>query len=76
MMFLRRLFSRKEKPAPAAEQPRGFSTQQTQGEQDATRGRMEAELTADRARRGATDMRPGSGEPPAEDSGQAPTDDA
>ena len=74
MMFLRRLFSRKEKPA--AEQPRGFSTQQTQGEQDATRKRMEAEVTADRERRGATDVRPGSEQPPAQDSEQAPTDDA
>ena len=73
MMFLRRVLSRREKPA--AQQPRGFSTQQTQGEQDATRERMESEMTADRARRGATDVRPGSGEPPAEDSGQAPTDD-
>jgi len=73
MMFLKRLFSRREKPA--AEQPRGFSTRQTQGEQDATRERMEDEVVADRARRGATDVRPGSKEPPAEDSGTAPTDD-
>jgi hypothetical protein len=74
MMFLRRLFSRKEKPA--AEQARGFSSQQTQAEQDATRKRMEDELAADRERRGATDVRPGSKEPPADDSGRAPTDDA
>lgn len=73
MMFLRRLFSRKEKPA--AEQARGFSSQQTQAEQDATRERMEAEVAADRERRGATDVRPGSEEPPAEGSGRAPTDD-
>jgi len=72
MMFLRRLFTRREKPA--AEQPRGFSTRQTQAEQDATRKHMEDEMTADRARRGATDVRPGSEEPPAEDSGRAPTD--
>jgi hypothetical protein len=73
MMFLRRLFSRREKPA--AEQPRGFSTQQTQAEQDATRKHMEAELAADRERRGATDVRPGSDQPPAQDSGRTPTDD-
>ena len=72
MMFLRRLFSRREKPA--AEQPRGFSTQQTQAEQDATRKHMEAELAADRERRGATDVRPGSEQPPAQDSERAPTD--
>ncbi len=73
VMFLKRLFSRREKPA--AEQSRGFSTKQTQAEQDVTRERMETEVTADRARRGATDVRPGSGEPPAEESGQVPTDD-
>jgi hypothetical protein len=73
MMFLRRLFARREKPA--AEQARGFSTRQTQAEQDATRERMETELAADRERRGATDVRPGSEEPPAEDSVQASTDD-
>jgi len=73
MMFLRRLFTRREKPA--ADEARGFSTRQTQAEQDATRERMETEVTADRARRGATDVRPGSGEPPAEESGRAPTDD-
>ena len=74
MMFLRRLFRSREKPA--AEQARGFSTQQTQAEQSATRSRMEAELANDRERRGATDVRPGSEQPPAQDSGRAPTDDA
>jgi len=74
MMFLRRLFGRKEKPA--AEQPRGFSTRQTQAEQDATRKHMEDEMAADRERRGATEVRPGSEQPPAQDSGRAPTDDA
>lgn len=73
MMFFKRLFSRKEKPA--AEQPRDFSTQQTQAEQDTTREHMEAEVAADRERRGATDIRPGSEQPPAADSGRAPTDD-
>ena len=74
MMFLRRLFSRREKPA--AEQARGSFAQQTQAQQDATRERMEAEVASDRERRGATDVRPGSEQPPAQDSGRAPTDDA
>jgi hypothetical protein len=73
MMFWRRLFSRKEKPA--AEQPRGSFAQQTQAEQDATRKRMEAELAADRERRGATDVRPGGEQPPGQDSERAPTGD-
>jgi len=71
MMFLRRVLSRREKPA--AQQPRGFSTQQTQAEQDATREHMEAELAADRERRGATDVRPGGEHPPVQDSGRAPS---
>ena len=66
MMFLRRLFSRREKPA--AEHPRGVATQQTQAAQDATRKHMESEMADDRDRRGATDIRPGSEQPPAEDS--------
>jgi hypothetical protein len=73
MMFFKRLFRRKEKPA--AEPRRGSSTQQTQAEQDATRKHMEGELASDRERRGATDVRPGSEQPPAQDSGQATTDD-
>ncbi len=73
MMLFKRLFSRKEKPA--AEPQRGFSPQQTQAEQDATREHMEAELTADRERRGATDVRPGGEQPPAQDPAEAPTDD-
>jgi hypothetical protein len=73
MMFLRRLFGRKEEPA--AEPRRGSSTEQTQAEQDATRKHMEEELAADRERRGATDVRPGSGQPAAQDSERAPTDD-
>ena len=69
MMFFKRLFGRKEKPA--ADQPRDYSTQQTQAEQDETRGHMEAEVAADRERRGATDEGPGSEEAPAEGSGSA-----
>jgi hypothetical protein len=74
MMFFKRLFRRREKPADEA--ARGSPMQQTQAEQQATRQRMEAEMAADRERRGATDVRPGS-EPPAEqDAGQGTTDDA
>lgn len=65
MMFFKRLFSRREKPA--AEPRRGFSPQQTQAEQDATRKHMEADVAADRERRGATDVRPGSEQPAAQD---------
>jgi hypothetical protein len=73
MMFFKRLFGHREKPA--AEPTHGL-TPQTQAEQQATRQHMEAELAADRERRGATDIRPG-GEPPAEqDAGQGTTDDA
>jgi len=68
MMFFKRLFGRREKLA--AEPRRGVSTQQTQAEQDATRKHMEADVAADRERRGATDVRPGSEQPPAQDSGR------
>jgi len=64
MIFLKRLFSHREKPAS---EPRGAAMQQTQVEQDATRTHMESELAGDRERRGATDVRPGSEQPPAED---------
>lgn len=74
MMFFKRLFSRKEKPA--AEEPRDFSTQQTQAEQDATREHMETDMADARERRDATDARSGSEEAPAEESERAPTDDA
>jgi hypothetical protein len=63
MLFLKRLFSRKERST--GEPLRGGETQQTQAEQDATRRDMEADVTADRERRGATDQR--AGERPAED---------
>ncbi len=73
MFFFKRLFGRKEKlPAEAM---RGPATQQTQAEQDATRKTMEAEVAADRERRGATDVRPGGEEPPAQDPEQPPTND-
>ena len=66
MIFLRRLFGRREKPA--AEHPRGVAMQQTQAEQDTTRKNMEAELADDRERRGATDIRPEDEQLPAQDS--------
>ena len=65
-MFFKRLFSRREKSA--AERPRGVAMQQTQVEQDAARKHMESEVADDRERRGATDIRPGSEQPPAENS--------
>ena len=65
MTFFKRLFSRKAKPA--AEPAHGVETRQTQAEQDAARQQMESEVTDDRARRDATDVRPGSEEPPTQD---------
>ncbi len=57
MRFLKRLFRRQEKPRPEPPSlPRGIG--QTQAEQDTTREHMEADVTADREKRGATDKRP------------------
>ena len=72
MMFFKRLFGRREKPAP--EPMHGLPTAQTQAGQQATRQHMEAEMAADRERRGATDIRPGS-EPPAEEGAEQGTTD-
>jgi hypothetical protein len=55
MKFLEKLFRRKEVPA-LAPLPQGIEP--TQGEQDASRKIMEAQVAADRTRRGATDVRP------------------
>jgi hypothetical protein len=57
MAFFKRFFNRKEVPDIA--RMRGGSAQQTQAEQLAQREHMEAEVAADRKRRGATDIRPG-----------------
>lgn len=74
MMIFKRLFGRKEKPAP--EPMHGSSSLQTEAEQQAIREHMEAEMTADRERRGAADIRPGS-QPPAEEGAEkGATDDA
>jgi hypothetical protein len=64
-MFFKRLFSRKEKRA--AEPMHGADTRETQAGQDDARKHMESEVADDRARRGATDVRPGSGHSPARD---------
>ena len=56
MRFLKRLFRLQEKPRPAPPSlPRGVG--QTQAEQDTTRDHMEADVAADREKRGATDKR-------------------
>ena len=65
MMFFKRLFTRKAKPD--AQPARGVETQQTQAEQDTARQHMESDVADDRARRGATDVRPGSEQPPTQD---------
>jgi hypothetical protein len=65
MMFFKRLFGHKEKPA---EDPlHGVEVHQTQAEQDATRKHMESEVASDRKHRGASDARPGGDAPPAPD---------
>ncbi len=66
MMFFKRLFGRKERPA--AERPHGVAPQQTQARQDATRAAMESELADARERRDAADERPESEQPPGQDS--------
>lgn len=72
MEFLKRLFRRQEKLAPP---PVPSGGTQTEAQQDATRKHMEAEVAADRKRRGATDIRPGD-PPEVDEPGMAPTDDA
>lgn len=64
MMFFRRLFGRKEKPA--SEPVHGLPSLQTQAEQDATRERMEAEMDADRERRRARETSAAEEPPPDE----------
>lgn len=55
MSFIKGFFRREEKPVP----PRlPFGVAQTQAQRDTARRIMEAEVAADRKRRGATDKRP------------------
>ena len=55
--FLRRLFRRQGKPKPAPSPvPSGWA--QTEADQDAARKHWEAEVAADRKRRGTPDKRP------------------
>jgi hypothetical protein len=68
MTFFKRLFRRNSKPAPAL--LRGAASDQTGAQQAAMRQHMEDEVAADRARRGATDQRPGQQNSP----NQAPDD--
>ena len=62
MTFFKRLFSRRR--TPAAEPLRGVAQEETQADQSAIRQHMESDVAADRRRRGATDVRPGSERPP------------
>ena len=56
MRFLRRLFRRQEKPKPAPPSvPSGRA--QTEADQDAARMHWEAEVAADRKRRGTPEKR-------------------
>jgi len=74
MTFFKRLFSRKR--TPVAEPLRGVAQEETQAQQGAMRQHMEADVAADRKRRGATDVRPGSERPPDETPDDGPTDDS
>ncbi len=56
MRFLRRLFRRQERPKPAP--PPVASGAQTKADQDAARKHWEAEVAADRKRRGTPEKRP------------------
>ncbi len=57
MTFFKRLFSPGQKPVVTA--LRGIAPDETLAAQVAMRQHMEADVAADRARRGATDARPG-----------------
>ncbi len=61
MAFFKRLFRRGSKPASTV--MRGAASDQTGVQQAAMRQHMEDEVAADRARRGATDQRPGENSP-------------
>ena len=56
-MILKRIFKREAKASPPA--LRAFDAPMTGVQQDEARASMEAEVRADRLRRGATDVRPG-----------------
>jgi hypothetical protein len=73
MTFFKRLFGRRDRPAP--EPMHGSPAAQTQAEQKATRERMEAEMAADRERTAATEIGPGSEPPADQDTGQGKKDD-
>ena len=74
MTFFKRLFSRRQKPVVAA--LRGVAPEETLAEQGTMREHMEADVVADRKRRGATDVRPGGERPPRETPGDSPTGDS
>lgn len=74
MSFFKHLFSPEHKPVVAA--LRGAAPEETLAAQLAMRQHMEADVAADRARRGATDARPGGERPPREMPGQEPAGDS
>ena len=61
MSFFKHLFSPVQKPVVTALQ--GVAPEETLAAQTTMRQHMEADVAADRARRGATDVRPGGGRP-------------
>jgi len=74
MAFFRRLFGRRRASVPQG--LRGVAHETTQAEQGAMRQHMEADVAADRKRRGATDVRPGSERSPHETSDEGAPDDS
>jgi len=75
MTFFKRLFKRGQKPV-VAEPLRGVAPEETRAEQGAMRQHMEADVAADRKRRGATDVRPGGERPPRETPDEGPAADS
>jgi hypothetical protein len=61
MTFVKRVFHRGAKEA--IQPMRGAATEATKAAQRGMRAHMEADVAADRERRGATDIRPGPGMP-------------
>jgi len=57
MTFVKRLFNRGTRQT--AQPMRGAAVEETQAAQRGMRAQMEADVAADRERRGATDVRPG-----------------
>lgn len=74
MSFFKHLFSPVQKPVVTA--LRGVAPEETLAAQTTMRQHMEADVAADRARRGATDVRPAGEPPPRETPDESPAPDS